>query len=176
MYLFLSSVQCCSGFTVFCEKSSVADPGCLSLEPGSRIQKKFHPGYRIQDQKVPDPRSGSAYKNLGIFNPKKLFFISSRKYGSWLFSHPGSRGHNGTGSATLEKSVKINLCPLQQDILRDPGLPGPWDPEHLRPTQRCLRSQGIHVGAERTVPLYPGFHLTVFHIIFIFKVYSVLEF
>ncbi len=41
----------------------------------------FYPGSRIQGQK--DPGSGSASKNLGIFNPKKLF-LSSRKYNPGL--------------------------------------------------------------------------------------------
>jgi hypothetical protein len=147
--------------------------------PGSRISD---PRARIRIfpsrvKKIPDPHQV-------FLTPKKLF-LSSRKYDSSRIRiliflpipDPGviKAPDPGSGSSTLEKSVKINLWPREQDILRDPGLPGPWDPEHLRPTQRCLRSQGIHrdyVGAVRY--LYPGFYWTVFQIIF--TVYSVLEF
>jgi hypothetical protein len=44
--------------------------------PGSDFSIQ-DPGSR--DKKIPDPGSGSASKNLSIFNTKKLF-LSSRKY------------------------------------------------------------------------------------------------
>jgi len=46
---------------------SVADPNFSILDPGSGVEK------------IPDPGSGSASKNLRIFKPQKLF-LSSRKY------------------------------------------------------------------------------------------------
>ncbi len=66
---------------------------------------------RIQDHKIPDPGSGSASKNLSIFNPKMS--LSSRKYDLGCSSQipdpdldflpipdPGSRGQKGTGFRT----------------------------------------------------------------------------
>jgi hypothetical protein len=79
----------------------VADPGCLSRirifpsrtrDPGSRVKK------------IPDPGSGSASKNLSIFNPINCFYALGNmirnvhpKSGSYIFIPPGSRGQKGTG-------------------------------------------------------------------------------
>jgi hypothetical protein len=71
------------------EKSSVADPRCLSL---SRI--------RIRLFSIPDPRSEFFYpgsqiriKEFKYFNPKK-WFLSSRKYDPGCSSRfPGSKRH-----------------------------------------------------------------------------------
>ncbi len=55
---------------------------------------------------IPDHGYRIRIKELKYFNPKK-WFISSRNMiqdirpGSCLFTHPGSRGQKGTGSATL---------------------------------------------------------------------------
>jgi hypothetical protein len=54
--------------------TSVADPGCLlriqDVYPGSEF---FHPGYRIQGEKIPDLGSRIRIKELSIFNPKTCF-------------------------------------------------------------------------------------------------------
>jgi hypothetical protein len=42
--------------------------GIFISDPGSEF---FHPGSRVQVQK--DPGSGSASKNVSIFNPKQCF-------------------------------------------------------------------------------------------------------
>ncbi len=75
--------------------SSVADPGYLF-----RILIFPSP---IQDQeKIPDPGSGSASKNLSIFDPKISFYSlwnlirdlhprSGSRIRNFIFSHPGSR-------------------------------------------------------------------------------------
>ncbi len=82
--------------------SSVADPGCLSRDPDPN-----------QGQK--GPWSGSASKNLSIFNPKNCLSPGNMirdvhpRSGAWFFTHPGSRGKKspdpGYGSATLEKTI-----------------------------------------------------------------------
>jgi hypothetical protein len=48
-----------------------ADPGCLSWIPDPNF---FHPGSRILGKK--DSESGSASKNLSIFNPKNVSKLS----------------------------------------------------------------------------------------------------
>ncbi len=68
---------------------------------------------RISDASFFHPGSRTRIQEFKYINPKK-WFLSSRKYdsscssripdtgsGSWLFMHPGSRGQEGTGSATL---------------------------------------------------------------------------
>jgi hypothetical protein len=52
------------------KRSSVADPRylCRIQDSGSEF---FHPGSRVKE--IPDPGSGSASKNLSIFNPKNCF-------------------------------------------------------------------------------------------------------
>jgi hypothetical protein len=64
-------------------KAVFRDPGCLS-------QILFFP-FLIQGDKILDPGSGSAHKNLNIFNPKKLILryilktkIWDVRLGSWL--------------------------------------------------------------------------------------------
>jgi hypothetical protein len=75
---------------------SVADPGCLS-----RI--RIFPS-RIQGQKIPDLVSGSASKNLSIFNPKNCFQALGNDPGcsSWIrIPDPGVKKAVDPGSATL---------------------------------------------------------------------------
>jgi hypothetical protein len=61
---------------------------------------------RIQGQK--DPGSGSASKNLGIFNLKNCFYVLGKiiwdVHPGSVFSPPdlGSRGQKNTGSATMK--------------------------------------------------------------------------
>ncbi len=95
---------------------SVADQGCLS-----RIQIFSS---RIQIKKIPDPRSGSASKNLSIFNPNHCFQALKNIFrdvhpgsGSWFFypsripgirksPDPGVRIHNTeTSKPNLKKSL-----------------------------------------------------------------------
>ncbi len=116
--------------------------------PGLRISDPnfFHPGskrFRI----TPDQNFLVSLTQKIVSKLSEIWSIPDTDLDIFLpIPDPGVKKapDPGSGSATLEKSVKINLWSRQQDILRDPGLPGPWDPEHLRPTQRCLRSQGIH--------------------------------
>jgi hypothetical protein len=62
----------------------VADPGCLSGDPGfnffpSRIPD---PGSELSPSRIQDPGSSSSSKNLSILTPKKAkkWFLSSKKY------------------------------------------------------------------------------------------------
>ncbi len=115
-------------------RSSVADPGCLSLDPGS----DFLPP-RIPDPNCLHPGSRILIKELKYFNPKKKqkkWFLSSKKYdpgcssripdpgpGCWLspILDPGSRGQKGTqsripdpgsGSATLLRRIGLTYINL----------------------------------------------------------------
>ncbi len=54
-------------FCIFYLVSSVADPGCLSLDPNFFFV--LDPGSRVK--KIPDP--GSVSQNLSFFNPKIWF-------------------------------------------------------------------------------------------------------
>jgi hypothetical protein len=77
----------------------------------------FYPS-RIQgSERQPDPESGSASKNLSIFNPKKWFLIS-RKYDPGCSSlipnpdldfctHPGSRGQKGNPIPNPDQHQRI---------------------------------------------------------------------
>jgi hypothetical protein len=67
-------------------RSSVADPGCLSRIPD--------PTFSIPDPNCLHPGSRIRIKELKYFNPKK----PNSGSGSWLSTHPGSRGQKGTGS------------------------------------------------------------------------------
>jgi hypothetical protein len=77
------------------------DPGSGMEKFESETQDKhpgfdlFLPGSRVDN--ISDPGSGSASKNLSIFNPKKLYYVLKNKIrdihlGSWIwiFFHPRS--------------------------------------------------------------------------------------
>jgi hypothetical protein len=83
------------------ETGSVADPGCLYRTPDSNFS-------------IPDPGSGSASKNLSIFNPKNCFqapgkMIWDVHLGSRIrtFPIPDPRVKKATdpGSRTLETGI-----------------------------------------------------------------------
>ncbi len=101
-----TSTMQCYGFEIF-----IPEPGSEFFHTWSRIP---NPG----SKKILDPESGSASKNLSIFNPKNCFCALGNRYdpdvhpwsGSWRFTHPGSRGLKGTGSrirntATVSQSL-----------------------------------------------------------------------
>jgi hypothetical protein len=67
-------------------------------------QNFFHPGSSAI--KIPDPGSGSASKNVSIFN-QKIVFKSSR-IRILIFTHPGSRGQKGTGSRILIRNTDFH--------------------------------------------------------------------
>jgi hypothetical protein len=65
--------------------TSGADPGCLSRLPDPNFS---NPDPESTVKKISDPGSGSASKNLGIFNPKNCFYA----LGNMIRDvHPGSR-------------------------------------------------------------------------------------
>jgi hypothetical protein len=72
----------------------VPDPGSKFFHPESKIP---NPGSQIQGKKgtgswIPDPRTGSATKNVSIFNPN---MIRDGFPGFWIFSiqDPGVKKH-----------------------------------------------------------------------------------
>jgi hypothetical protein len=88
------------------QKTSVADPGCLS---------------RIQTVSIPDPGSRIRIVEFKYFNLKK-WFLSSRKYDPGFSSRipdpdadflpitdPGSRGQKGTGSRIRIRNTERNF-------------------------------------------------------------------
>ncbi len=92
------------------EKNSVSLP--LKLFQAVLRIREVYPGFEFfqpgsRDKKIPDSGSGSASKNLGIFNPKNCFSSLGNmirddhpESGSWILPipDPGSRGQKGTGS------------------------------------------------------------------------------
>jgi hypothetical protein len=101
--------------------------GMLIPEPGSEF---FHPGSRIQGQKIPDPVSRIHIKEfLRIFNLKNRFSRLSEDMirdvylgtGSpiriLIFTHPGSRDQKGTGSR-IPSTVRcyLNKSPVTKPL------------------------------------------------------------
>jgi hypothetical protein len=74
-------------------------------DPGSRVKK------------IPDPGSGSASKNLRIFNPKFFSKLSDPDLDFLPIPEPGSRGQKGTGSRIQIR----NIDPAFSDSFRSFG-------------------------------------------------------
>ncbi len=96
-------------------------------------------------------------KEFKHFNPPKIWFLSSRKYdrvvrpgsGSWLFTHPRSRGQKGTGSRTHIRNTAFGAILF---LLRALGTGGagvgvhPAVPEHPRPAALRAGLSGLAPG------------------------------
>jgi hypothetical protein len=107
---------------------SVADPGCLS-----RIQ--IFPSRTAPCKKAPEFGSGSATKNLSIFNPKNCYqafgnMIRNVYPGSGIFSipdaDPGSRGQKNESRIPVQEAlralpVKDILWTVEDEVPGDEG-------------------------------------------------------
>jgi hypothetical protein len=95
----------------------IPDSNFPILDLGSRVK-------RIPDLADPHLESGSASKNLSIFNPKNRFYAlenmirdvhpgSRSRIRILIFAHPDSRDKKGTGSGSatlLGRKIHVFVC------------------------------------------------------------------
>jgi hypothetical protein len=87
--------KCCFYKRYQSSRCSIADPGSAFFPSRIPDPNFFHPGSTIYNEEFKYLTKKMVSKLTEIWS---WLFIPDPDHGSWFFTHPGSRGQNGTGS------------------------------------------------------------------------------